>query len=301
AQPRGVRPGALLSLTFRFSGLALSVGATSEIVPLRAGTCGVHLAESVNENLRTGGARSQGFRTGAAVDDRPIMVVEFPPQHVAERAYLRQIDDGEAPPDVALDDETVERHRHDFAVLDRYRKGHKVELERRIAARVSIQCAKQVAASKAADGAKKAADAAGEAADAANKLDKKTQADPNASPDAKAKAADAKLKAADAKAKTANAAKQAADASDNFKAFCQRFDLESQLQPNSNRWPDDQKIYIGSEWLDLDVRRFARRLAAKIRQENAPQFYDEATKTRAIDPAVREELPAVGDAPAPEF
>src|SRR5262249_12261256 len=104
-----------------------------------------------------------------------------------------------------------------------------------------------------------------------------------------------------AKAKTANAAKQAADASDNFKAFCQRFDLESQLQPNSNRWPDDQKIYIGSEWLDLDVRRFARRLAAKIRQENAPQFYDEATKTRAIDPAVREKLPAVVDPGDPDF
>jgi hypothetical protein len=283
---RVVRPDDLLSLTFRFSGLALSVGATSEIVPLRAVTCGLHLAESVNEKLRAGAALSEGFRAGAAVDDRPIMVVEFPPQHVAERAYLRQIDDGEDPPDVALDEETIERYYDHFAVLDRYRKGHNVELERRIAARLAIQCAKQAAASNAAASAQKNLDTAAE-------LESKTQTDAKAS-------ADAKLKAADAKVLAANAAKQTADASKNFKAFCERFDQDSQWAPGSSRWPDDQKIYIGSEWLDLDVRRFARGLAAKIRQESAPQLLNSTTKTNAIDPALRERLPAV-DPRDPDF
>jgi hypothetical protein len=269
---RVVRPDDLLSLTFRFSGLALaSDSVNSEIVPLRAGVCGVHLTESVNAKLRAGGAPSPAFRAGAAVDDRPIMVVEFPPQHVAERAYLRQIDDGEAPPDVALDEDSIERHHHDFAVLDCYRKGGDVELERRIAARIAIQCAKQAAAAKAADAASKQA--------ASTQADEKAQAEANRKKE------------------------QAQDASKRFRKFCKRFDRDSQWEPGSSRWPEDQKIYIGSEWLDLDVRRFARRLATTMAREQAQQQIKDAranTAPPSIDPALREKLPAV-DPTDPDF
>ena len=101
-----MRPDDLLSLTFRFSGLILSSkGDTAKIAPLQSNTCGVHLVEPVtNAKRRAGATTAQAFRPGASVDDRPIMVVEFPPQHVAERAYLRQINDGYDPPDVALDE-----------------------------------------------------------------------------------------------------------------------------------------------------------------------------------------------------
>jgi hypothetical protein len=48
-----------------------------------------------------------------------------------------------------------------------------------------------------------------------------------------------------------------------------RFERAIEWWQLSSRWPDDQKIYIGSEWLDLDVRRFARKLAAEIAREAA--------------------------------
>jgi hypothetical protein len=262
---RAVRPDDLLSLKFRFSGLALTSGGNplnkaseelvTRIVPLRAGACGTHLAEKVNEARRNGASLSARFLPGTAVDDRPIMVVEFPPQHVAERAYFRQIDDGADPPDVALSDDAAEALGHWLDVLDRYRKGGDVDIDKRIAARREVQLAKCLA-------------------------------------------------------EKATARAQASTVT--FHQFCGSFDREVELQPLSRCWPEDQKIYIGSEWLDPDVRRFARQLAAKMARKEAQRSSDEfrttvtkASKVSAIPPpvideAVREKLPAV-DLSDPDF
>jgi hypothetical protein len=140
---RVVRPDDLLSLKFRFSGLALtSSGGQAWIVPLRAGQCGVHLASGINETLRQGAPVSSTFQPGAAIDDRPIMVVEFPPQHVAERAYFRQVNDGADPPDVNLSESATRDLGRSFEILNKYRVGGQVDLDQRIAARKAVLKAK---------------------------------------------------------------------------------------------------------------------------------------------------------------
>jgi hypothetical protein len=284
---QAVRPDDLLSLKFRFSGLVLTSGGkpdknavsqepVTKIVPLRGGACGVHLAQQVNQAHRTGAPLQARFLPGAAVDDRPIMVVEFPPQHVAERAYFRQIDDGADPPDAALSDDATEALYHWLGVLDRYRKGGKVDLDQRIAARREVQFAKCLA-EKAAAGASAPTGGAGAPApgDAAK----------------------------------ANSTSGVPTSTVTFHQFCGSFEREAELQPLSRCWPDDQKIYIGSEWLDPDVRRFARQLAAKMARDAADQssnsFRTSNTKSGAqpppsIDEAVREKLPAV-DLKDPDF
>jgi hypothetical protein len=100
------RPIDLLALKFRFSGLILTVpwsgsdGETATLAPRGApASC---LPRPVSDG------------PGAATrDDRPMLVVDFPPQHVAERAYFRQyplppdlpslvLDQGEAPAQLAI-------------------------------------------------------------------------------------------------------------------------------------------------------------------------------------------------------
>ena len=76
-----LRPADLLSLCFRFSGLLLDVPHPSterriRMLPSRGGP------------VCRGGAPSDAF---AVRDLRPILVVTFPPQHVAEQAYYRQV------------------------------------------------------------------------------------------------------------------------------------------------------------------------------------------------------------------
>jgi hypothetical protein len=263
---RAVRPDDLLSLKWRFSGLALlSGGGRSSVVPLRGGPCGVHLVSAVNEvSRRHNEVIGNRFLPGASVDDRPIMVVEFPPQHVAERAYFRQIDDGADPPDVALSDQAVDGLCWSFDVLNAYRAGGKATLEDRLAARRMVQDAKICA-------------------------ERDAQAAQNK----------------DSTAKPGDASKVQVPRL-TFEDFGKQFGLDAQFAPSASRWPDDQKIYIGSEWLDPDVRRFARKLAAKMARDMAmkasPLNNEGATaaSSRLMDEEVREKLPAV-DLTDPDF
>jgi hypothetical protein len=263
---RAVRPEDLLSLKWRFSGLALlSGGGKSSVVPLRDGPCGAHLASAVNEvSRRHSEVVGNRFLPGASVDDRPIMVVEFPPQHVAERAYFRQIDDGTDPPDVALSDQAVDDLCWPFDVLNAYRTGGKATLEDRLAARRMVQDAKICAERDA---------QAAQSKDATSKLSGSS---------------------------TAQVPRL------TFEDFSKQFELHAQFAPSASRWPDDQKVYIGSEWLDPDVRRFARKLAAKMARQKAmeasPLYKEGATaaSSRLMDEEVREKLPAV-DVTDPDF
>ncbi|MCP3399890.1 hypothetical protein [Bradyrhizobium sp. CCGB20] len=79
-----------LSLTFQFARMALELGKDGgRIVP----------------NLRLSGAGAgqsrNSLEAGArAFDDRSLLIVNFPPQHVAEKVYYRQVNDGVSLPDV---------------------------------------------------------------------------------------------------------------------------------------------------------------------------------------------------------
>jgi hypothetical protein len=78
-----LRPSDLLALKFRFSGLELVtpwppvIDKAAELLP-RGGRA-------------PGRPYSQTDGPATPRDERPLMVVEFPPQHVVERAYFRQI------------------------------------------------------------------------------------------------------------------------------------------------------------------------------------------------------------------
>lgn len=79
-----LRPGDLLSLKFRFAGLQLRTpwppasDQPASLLPLGGRSTARPYAQHV-------------VGRGAPRDDRPLLVVEFPPQHVVERAYARQI------------------------------------------------------------------------------------------------------------------------------------------------------------------------------------------------------------------
>lgn len=86
ARLRVVRPEDLLALDFRFRGLTLQLrGPVGRLVADNR-ACGVTVQKPL-----------PGGRPLAAIDDRPMLVVDFPPQHVAERAYFRQIEDADLP------------------------------------------------------------------------------------------------------------------------------------------------------------------------------------------------------------
>lgn len=79
-----------LALTFQFTRMALELGKSGgRIVP--------------NARLSGGGTGEAASPIGSEVrtfDDRPLLIVNFPPQHVAEKAYYRQVNDGVSLPDV---------------------------------------------------------------------------------------------------------------------------------------------------------------------------------------------------------
>lgn len=68
----------LACMTFRFRGLGLAITDTSHEVVLESATCGV----TAQPDLATGAVG----KTGTPADTRPLLVVEFPPQHVMEEA-----------------------------------------------------------------------------------------------------------------------------------------------------------------------------------------------------------------------
>ena len=76
-----LRSADLLSLTYRFSGLLLRLPRRNERVAAR-------VLPNRGGPVCRGGSPAD---THPVQDLRPLMVVEFPPQHVAERAYFRQL------------------------------------------------------------------------------------------------------------------------------------------------------------------------------------------------------------------
>lgn len=78
-----------LALRFQFARMALQLGkGQARIVP---------------NMLLSGGGAGKTAPIGSvrhSFDDRPLLIVHFPPQHVAEKAYYRQINDGVELPDV---------------------------------------------------------------------------------------------------------------------------------------------------------------------------------------------------------
>lgn len=96
AQLSVLRPSDLLALKFRFSGLELvapwppAINKAAELAPRGGRSPGRPFARTSN-----------GQATPR--DERPLLVVEFPPQHVVERAYFKQL-----PPDLDLPELTGE-------------------------------------------------------------------------------------------------------------------------------------------------------------------------------------------------
>lgn len=86
------RPADRLAPGFRFARLALKVGPLgARIIPmLRRGVGGAGEADEVV------GTPPPGY------DDRALLIVDFPPQHVAEKAYLRRINEGVELPELPL-------------------------------------------------------------------------------------------------------------------------------------------------------------------------------------------------------
>jgi hypothetical protein len=94
AQLSVIRPNDLLALKYRFSGLELVVpwppaaGQAPELAPRGGRSTGRPFA-TANRSEAT------------PRDERPMLVVEFPPQHVVERAYFRQLPPPLDPPELA--------------------------------------------------------------------------------------------------------------------------------------------------------------------------------------------------------
>lgn len=86
-----LRPSDLLSLKFRFADLVLTVP-----WPPQKGRAAFLAPAGERRTCRAPAAGSAPSSVPAR-DERPMLVVEFPPQHVAERAYFRQL---KLPPDL---------------------------------------------------------------------------------------------------------------------------------------------------------------------------------------------------------
>lgn len=84
AKLRARRAADLLALEFGFAGLALQVRGGKPII-----------VQAVRRGLGgAGDAAASGDVAPRQYDDRARLIVTFPPQHVAERAYLRRVDEG---------------------------------------------------------------------------------------------------------------------------------------------------------------------------------------------------------------
>jgi hypothetical protein len=201
ASLRIVRPSDLLSLKFRFVGLQLDVwGSKAVLRRVGIGSCSAFKYRDANPN------------DDILVDDRPMLVVEFPPQHVAERAYFRQLDEGENPPDVVLDDVARKELEKDFALLDRFASGVPCDIAARVEARQRIS---------------------------------------------KAKIEAAKL----ACLSEDRAVRKRAE---RFQQVSEELEWAFSSRPETWSWPEDQAIYIGPEWLDIDVRKYVKEFFRKL-------------------------------------
>ncbi len=198
---RIVRPTDLLSLKFRFVGIRLDVwGSRALLKSVGQGSCSAfkYRGETPNNDI--------------LVDGRAKLVVEFPPQHVAERAYFRQIDEGENAPDVVLDGLARKRLEKDFALLDRFASGVSCTVAARIEARQRISEAKIEAAKRACQSEDRA-------------VRKRAE---------------------------------------RFQQVSEELQWAFSARPETWRWPDDQAIYIGPEWLDIDVRKYVKEFVRRL-------------------------------------
>lgn len=89
ARLRARRDSDNLALTFQFACMALELGLGGGRIVANAKLSGGGIGQTAKS---VDGARK--------FDDRPLLIVNFPPQHVAEMAYYRQVNDGVALPDV---------------------------------------------------------------------------------------------------------------------------------------------------------------------------------------------------------
>lgn len=133
-----LRPVDLLALKFRFADLVLTL-------PWRGGS-------PSHATLAPRGGRSSARAVQSrgpaaeipARDGRPLLVVEFPPQHVFEQAYFRQRDEPVELPGIKPAEDRQKDFENDIAILNRPRRwrGRPVDgtiADDRIAARKRIQ------------------------------------------------------------------------------------------------------------------------------------------------------------------
>lgn len=133
-----LRPVDLLALKFRFADLVLTL-------PWRGGA-------PAHPTLAPRGGRSSARAAQPhgqpgdipARDTRPLLVVEFPPQHVFEQAYFRQRDEPVALPGITPADDKKSDFATDIAILNRPRRwrgwpADGTTAKDRIAARKRIQ------------------------------------------------------------------------------------------------------------------------------------------------------------------
>lgn len=133
-----LRPLDLLALKFRFADLVLTLpwrgdGPAHPTLAPRGGRSSARAAQP------------RGVAAGIpARDGRPLLVVEFPPQHVFEQAYFRQRDEPVELPGITPTDDRRKEFENDVAILNRPRRwrGRPADgtiADDRIAARKRIQ------------------------------------------------------------------------------------------------------------------------------------------------------------------
>lgn len=147
------RPSDLLALTFRFRDLVLERDAKTPpgsgdaprwwILPDRRTAASAYRGEPRTEAVAPACADPPPLPTSPAAyaegpDPRPLLIVDFPPQHVAERAFFRQFkaEPGLPPPPSPIADEDAATMR-DGSPPDRC--GEQDPLKRRLAARARVQ------------------------------------------------------------------------------------------------------------------------------------------------------------------
>ncbi len=110
------RASDLLDLTYRFVDLVLQVDrGTARIVPDASVSARANMRPVKPPSLFAAlvSERSAGSGqdwAGPPVDTRPLLIVDLPPQHVAERAFLRQLPSEPELPDVAIPSGCDERY-----------------------------------------------------------------------------------------------------------------------------------------------------------------------------------------------
>jgi len=235
-----LRPSDLLALKFRFSGLEL-------VVPWPPGLDKV--AELSPRGGRSPGRPfAQAANGSAPRDERPLLIVEFPPQHVVERAYFRQLPEKldlpalDIPADKATDIVAIRQALAAPKKWSRSRRGKAAAQWRSwVAELVSRVC--------------------GEGDDTLST----TGCERTALRKAMRKAAnwpDARPLFPNTKPLSPNAPPENSKKSDDFDS---RFTARVSALPQP--LPEEQRLYIGADYLDADARRIALDVLRELKRE----------------------------------